>query len=237
MSPIALTHVGGAVVGLLSGFTALSFRKGSGLHGAAGTVFSASMIGMTASAAYAAAFIKFERINVIVALLTMYLVVTGWRAAKRRDGTIGIIDRVALALILANGAAAIAFGLQLAKHPNAFHDGMPTPPYFIFGSVALLCGVSDIRMLRRGSLTGARRMARHLWRMCLALLIATLSLYPGRPQVFPKWLRDTNLLYVPAVILVCTMIFWLYRVKRRRRIREATPFPAAQDDLLVRKVA
>ncbi len=49
--------------------------------------------------------------------------------------------------------------------------------------------------------------------------------------------KGTNLLYVPAVILVGVMILWMYRVKRRRPVREETPFTAGQDDVLVRKAA
>ena len=40
---LSMIHICGAVVGLLSGFMAMTFRKGSGLHGAAGSVFFVSM--------------------------------------------------------------------------------------------------------------------------------------------------------------------------------------------------
>jgi len=43
-------HIAGALVGLLSGWTALLLRKGSRRHGAAGTVFFVSMLTMCTSA-------------------------------------------------------------------------------------------------------------------------------------------------------------------------------------------
>lgn len=69
-------------------------------------------------------------------------------------------------------------------------------------------------MIVRGGITGGRRVARHLWRMGLALLIATMSLYPGQAKLFSKALRDTNLLFIPMLLLVASMIFWLFRVRR-----------------------
>jgi uncharacterized membrane protein len=237
MSPIVLVHIGGAVIGLLSGHTAMIFRKGSGMHGAAGTVFCASMLGMTVSAAYAAVFIKPVPANVIVATLTFYLVLTAWRAARRRDGKIGAFDLAALLLIAADGLAAMTLGLIAASHKRGLIADVPPALYFIFGSVALLCAVSDVRMLRRGSLAGANRLARHLWRMGLALLITTLSFYPGQARFLPKWLRETNVLYVPTVLLVGSMLLWLHRVRRRRRSQADTAFPAEQHDVLIGKAA
>jgi hypothetical protein len=36
----------------------------------------------------------------------------------------------------------------------------------------LLAAAGDLRMLLRGGLFGAQRIARHLWRMCFGLFIA-----------------------------------------------------------------
>jgi uncharacterized membrane protein len=222
MSPLLLLHISAAVVGLLSGFLAMSLRKGSGLHGAAGTVFFVSMLCMSASAAYMAAFMQPNMLNVVVGLLTFYLVATAWWAARRREGGTGLFDRGAFLFILGVGAAGMAFGFQAANSQAGSKDGMPAAAYFIFGSVALLCAVSDIRMLVRGSLSGAHRIARHLWRMCLALLIATLSFFPGQARQLPEWLREMKILYVPHIILIVSMIYWLWRVRARPRQKTVT---------------
>ncbi|MCU1348122.1 MAG: hypothetical protein JWO56_1152, partial [Acidobacteria bacterium] len=102
-SPILIVHIAGATLGLLSGFLALFFRKGSGWHGAAGTVFFASMLGMTTSAVYIAAFIRPQMANVIAGSLTFYLVVTGWRTATRREGGTTRFDLAAMLFVLAVG--------------------------------------------------------------------------------------------------------------------------------------
>jgi len=216
-SPLLLLHICSAIVGLLSGFLAASLRKGSGWHGAAGNVFFVSMLSMSASAGYLAAFHSPNALNLVVSLLTFYLVSTAWRAARHRDGKAGLVDLIGLLFILGVGTAGLGWGFEAANSPRGSKDGMPAAIYFIFGSIALLCAVSDIRMLVRGGVFGAHRIARHLWRMCLALLIATLSFFPGQARQLPDGLRQSKLLFVPHILLAGSMIYWRSRVLRRRK--------------------
>jgi uncharacterized membrane protein len=237
MWPLLLLHICAAVIGLLSGFLAMALRKGSGWHGAAGNVFFVSMLTMTSSGAYLAAFHKPNMLNLVVALLTFYLVATAWRAARRRDGGTGTFDLGALLFILAVGVAGVAFGFEAANSPKGLKDGLPAAIYFVFGSIALLCAVSDIRMMVRGGVSGARRIARHLWRMSLALLIATVSFFPGQARQLPEWLRENSLLYVPHVLVIGSMVFWIYRVKFRKRVQENKVITPRTVDAVVNSVA
>jgi hypothetical protein len=83
---------------------------------------------------------------------------------------------------------------------------------FFMGSVMLLAAAGDVRMLVRGGAFGAKRIVRHLWRMCFGLFIATGSFFLGQQQVFPVWLRKTNVLFVPALLPLVLLIFWVFRV-------------------------
>ena len=224
---LLLAHIASAVVGLLSGFLAVMLRKGSGLHRAAGAVFVGSMFLMTTSAAYLAAFHKPNALNLVAALLACYLVATGWSVLKRRDGIVRKFEGAALAFILTVAAFAMTSGLEAAGSPRGVKDGMPAAIYFVFGSVALLCGTNDIRAIRRGGLTGTRRIVRHLWRLCLALLIATLSFYPGQARNLPDWFRGNAMLFAPHIFLIGAMLFWRYRFRSRTRGKE-TARAAAQ---------
>lgn len=227
-------HICGAVVGLLSGFLAVFLRKGSGRHGAAGTVFFVSMLIMSASGAFIATFLRPLALNVVVALLTFYLVSTAWRAAKNRTGTTSSFDRGAMLFVLAVGVAGLLASLHGFSSPKGTLVRALAPPCLIFGIIALLCAKTDLRMLRAGGFTGPMRIRRHLWRMCLALLIATVSFYPGQAKLFSRALRDTNLLLLPHVLLIGAMVFWMYRIRVRRaesttvmlaREVEAAPLP------------
>ncbi|HSP14754.1 MAG TPA: hypothetical protein VLV78_08380 [Thermoanaerobaculia bacterium] len=218
MTPLLLLHVSAAIVSLLSGFMAMAFRKGSGLHGAAGTVFFISMLCMSGAGAYSAAFVKPNTGNVMGGALTLYLVATGWVTARRRDRTTGSFDLSALLAALAIGTLGASWGFEAVRSQTGLKDGYPPALYFVWCSIALLFAASDVRMIVRGGVSGPQRIARHLWRMCLALLIATLSFYPGQAKLFPKSLRATNLLYVPAVLLIGATLLWLHRIPARKRL-------------------
>jgi uncharacterized membrane protein len=211
-SPILLFHICAGTLGLLSGAVAMSFRKGSRRHRVAGNVFFISMLSMSAAGAYMA-FMKSQMNNVFGGVLTFYLVATAWVTARRRDGETGIFDWVALLVALAVGAVIVTYGLEAANSQTGSKGGIPTGMYFFLGSVALLSAAGDVRMLVRGGVSGAQRIARHLWRMCFALFIAAGSLFLGQQQVFPALLRKTNVLFIPSILPLILMIFWLFRVR------------------------
>jgi len=211
-SPILLFHICAGTSGLLSGAVAMSFRKGSRRHRVAGNVFVISMLSLSSSGAFLA-FMKSQMNNVFGGVLTFHLVATAWVTARRRDGETGIFDWVALLVALALGAVIVTYGLEAANSPTGLKDGIPAAMYFFLASVALLSAAGDVRMLLRGGVFGAQRIARHLWRMCYALFIASGSLFLGQQQVFPAFLRRTNVLFVPAVLPLILMIFWSIRVR------------------------
>ena len=140
-------------------------------------------------------------------------------AARRRDGKPGLFDVSALLFALAIAAAGATWGFQAANSPTGSKDGSAAPFFFVFGSIALLFAASDVRMLVRGGVFGAKRIVRHLWRMCLTLLFALLSFYPGQGgRFFPKWFRATNIPYVPHVLVLGVMLLWLARVAVHKRV-------------------
>jgi uncharacterized membrane protein len=224
-SPLLLLHICGAVVGLLSGAMAMFFRKGSGLHGAAGNVFFVSMICMSSSAAYVAAFDRPNKGNLLVAILTLYLVVTAWVTARRRERKTGLFDRIALLVILTDGFSGMVWGLQAAGGPKGAKDGYPAAMFFIFSSIALLFAAADFRMIRSGGVAGAKRIARHLVRMCLAFLLTLMSFYPGQAKLFPAWFRATNLVFIPHVLVIGSLLFWTVRMRRRVKAERAKRSP------------
>jgi uncharacterized membrane protein len=211
LSVLLILHICGAIIGLLSGWTALFFRKGSRPHGAAGNVFFLAMLTMSASAA-CIAFTKQELINSIVGVLTFYLVATAWLTVRRKAGEIGLLEFGAMLGAFADGVAAWIFGVEAAHSAAGIKDGYPAAAYFIFGSVAILAAAGDVRMLVRGPFSGAGRIARHLWRMCLALLITTMSFFLGKQRLFPEAVLRTHLNLVPIIANAAVMIFWLCRV-------------------------
>jgi uncharacterized membrane protein len=211
-SPLLPVHISAGILGILSGATALSFRKGSRRHAQAGKVFVIAMLTLGASAVYLA-LMKHQLGNVLGGTFTFYLVTTAWATARRRDAETGIFDWAAMLVPLLVGSALLILGLGVvyghAKSPN----GVPVGMYFVMGSVMLLAAAGDIRMLVRGGVFGAKRIVRHLWRMCFGFFIATGSFFLGQQQVFPAWLRGSSVLFIPALLPLVLLIFWLFRVR------------------------
>ena len=217
--PILVVHISAGVLGILSGAVAMSFRKGSHRHGTAGKVFVLSMLSMSASAV-CLALMKHQIGNVLGGVFTFYLVATAWATARRGEGETGMFDRIALLFVLVVGASNLILGLEAAQSQAGTKDGYPAGLYFFSGSLALLAAGGDVRMLLRNGVTGTQRLIRHLWRMCYALFVAAGSLFIGQQQVFPTFLRRTNVLFLLGFLPLTLMIFWLLRVRFANTYRE-----------------
>jgi hypothetical protein len=211
-SPLLLLHIITGTLGMLSGFVAMFFRKGSRRHSLAGDVFVVSMLTMSACGAYLA-ILKSQPGNILGGTLTFYLVATAWMTASRRTFETGIFDWGALLVVFVLAAVQVTYGIEAATSQTGFKYGYPPGPYFFLGSVAVLATIGDVRMLVRGGIAGTQRLARHLWRMCFAWFIAAASIFLARQHIFPVLLRKTGVLYVLSFLPLLLMIFWLVRVR------------------------
>jgi hypothetical protein len=221
-SPILLLHICSGTIGCLSGFIAVFLRKGSRQHGAVGRVFAIAMLSLAITGA-SMAVMKSQVTNVLGGALTFYLVSTGWVTVRRKAGEPNTFDWFALLLALAVGAVEIIFGVEAALSRTGLKYDYPPAPYFIFGVVALLAAAGDVRMLVRGSISGSPRLARHLWRMCFALFIASASIFLARPQLFPAILKTTGVLALLTFLPLILMIFWFIRVRFTKAYRQQMP--------------
>jgi hypothetical protein len=200
--PILIIHICGGCVGLLSGIAAMSFRKGSARHRMAGNIFFISMLTMASTAAYLG--------NLFGGASALYLVTTGWLTARRREGETTIFDWGALLFGLAVGTPIMIDGLRIVSGSIAPKPGVPVGMILFLGSVVLVAAAGDVRMLVRGGVLGRQRIARHLWRMCFGLFIATGSFLAQR-RVMAILGGPKIMLLAPLPLIL--MIFWLIRVR------------------------
>ena len=223
-SPLVLFHIWNGLAGLLSGAAAMALRKGSRWHELAGRVFVVSMLSMSGSAAYIAAVDPHGKpINMLMGVLTFYLVATAWLTARRRRPQTGVIDWIGLAVAVALAAGLANYGVEAANSQAGSRDGAAAGVYLAFSAIAALAALLDVRMIRRGGVTGTPRLTRHLWRMCTALFVAVTSFFLGQPQVFPVAVRNTGLLVVPSLLVIAALGFWLFRVSAFQRNAGARP--------------
>jgi uncharacterized membrane protein len=211
MAILMMIHVLAGTIAVLSGASALVAQKGQTLHRAAGNLFFFSM-SVSAIAGSIVAIQTPTMITFIAGLLTFYLVLTSWLTVKTHSQNslmFSILNLLFAGLIAYLG---ITSGLTALEKPNSLLDGYSAGPYFFFGGLAIFCLILDGIMIWRRGHSGAHRIARHLWRMCLALYIAMGSLFTGPgAQVFPESLQGSWILSLPENIVALLMLFWLAR--------------------------
>jgi uncharacterized membrane protein len=228
-----LVHIIAGLSAIVAGAVALSVAKGGALHRKAGTVFVWTMVVMGSLGAFIAStklHISFQKFNVMAGIFTVYLVATALLTVRAHPGK-RWMDVAALVVALA--IAIFSLGLAALGLGAAKFSWFPTVPAVIFGTVALLAAIGDVRMLRAGALQGKHRIARHLWRMCVAMFIATGSFFMGQAKVFPEEFRILPLLAAPMLLVLVTMFFWWARVliwkwAPRAPMRESIHRPTAR---------
>ena len=211
-SPILLLHICGGTLGVISGFVAVFLRKGSRRHALAGTVFVISMMVLAASGSFMA-IVKSQPGNILGGTLTLYLVATAWLTVRRREGNPGLVDWVGLLFAATIASVALTWVFEAATSQTGLKNGFPAWPYAMFGLVALLSTIGDVRMIARRGFSGTQRIARHLWRMCFAFFIASASVFLARAHLFPAIMRKTGALFLLSFLPLILMIFWLIRIR------------------------
>jgi uncharacterized membrane protein len=171
-------HVAAGTVALCSGLLAVLSRKGARLHRVSGTVFLVSMLVMAVFACYLAVALPAQIPNLLIAVLTIYLIMTAWLTVRRTEPAIILVDRMALAFILCLFAPfgilsfQLAAGLQPFLKSSVALVGPVRVAIFSFTLIIACAAIGDARLLMRGGIAGRARIARHLWRMCLGLTFA-----------------------------------------------------------------
>jgi uncharacterized membrane protein len=208
---LVLVHILAGGLSLLAGAAAMVAPKGGPAHRAAGKVFVGAMLAMAGSAVIRAAqHMETEVLNFWMGLLTLYLVVSGWRAARQRRPVSTTFDRAipVMALVVAGGL--LVQGIRGGAFAGAA---------IVFGAVAALAAIADVRWTSRTAPDDASRLVRHLWRVGLAMFIAVSSLFLGQPQVFPYAIRSTGLLAVPSALVAAAFAYWFVRYRLRYPLR------------------
>jgi len=215
-------HIAGGAIGMVTGVVALASRKGQRVHRAAGQVFFLAMFMAYAIGAGVAPLLDTgQRPNFVAGILALYLLVSGAMAARRRNVKAGAPEVIGLIIALSITAAGVIFMRMGAASPSGTVDGSPPQAFFLFTIAGAFAAAGELHVLLRRQLSNTSRIARHLWRMCFSLFIASGSFFLGQQQVFPEALRDSVLLYVVALSPLPVMLFWLGKVRfddwRRQR--------------------
>jgi uncharacterized membrane protein len=214
VSTILPAHIVAGVLALLFGYVALYASKGATLHRRSGMLFVYAMVTMSLSGALMDAWnTRSISVNVVAGLMTFYFVTTGLLTVRPRAQESRWIDRAAVAFVLTVSVLAFAAGLDMMRR------GRPeAAPSFIFGIVGLLAAAGDIRLLRGRVMQGARRIARHLWRLSFAMWVAAASFFWGPPRRVPEVIRIPALQAAAVLLPIAVMLYWLWRLRGRETL-------------------
>jgi hypothetical protein len=213
-------HVAAGALAIVAGATALLVRKGGTIHRHSGRLFVAAMLLMGATGAT----LGFRQGgpadgNVLAGFVVAYFVGTALVTVRpvspwtRRFHALALVSALGFALV------EIVGGVEAWNSPRHVRNGVPAVMLFFFAAVFLLAAAGDARVLSAGAPRGGRRLARHLWRMGFALFIAAgsfLSIRARVAKVLPEPFTTGPMRLLPIVLLFGAMVYWLWRVRRRR---------------------
>jgi hypothetical protein len=206
-------HVAAGALALVLGVVALSVKKGGITHRRSGRLFVDAMLVMGISASMLG--------NVFGGLMTVYFVVTALTTVRPPTPWTRRVHGVALTFAGIFALITIAGGVEALKTPGGFRNGVPFFMYFFLATVAIMAALGDIRILRSGTPRGRPRLARHLWRMCFALFIATGSFFSIRERVakiLPEPFLTWPMRLLPILLVFVVMFYWLWKVRSRRAL-------------------
>ena len=220
MKSVYFIHVGGGFAGLVSGTVALLAAKGRPLHRMAGNVFFVSMLLMAAFAILLAVVIPHQLVNVFIGTFALYLVGTAWLTVRRSEGAIGVPEKIALLVSICLCAPFVILAFQLtAGLPPLVTSAIPFKgPVLIavysFTAVLLIAAIADAKVVIGGGISGAPRIARHLWRMCLGLTLAAGSGFTnGFARLLPGPYHVPPAFFLPQFVPLVFLIFWMIRIR------------------------
>lgn len=211
-------HISGGAVGLVSGFAALAAPKGRRVHRAAGKAFVVAMLVMAVFAVIVA-LQRNQPLNILAGVFTLYMVATAWLAVRRPAGTVGRAEAVGFAAALGVAAIGVVVGWR-----GLGGEDIPAAVPYVFAGVAALAAAADLSVILRRGVSGPARIARHLWRMCVALFIASSSFFLGQMDEIPQALQGPHLLVLAHLPLVA-LLFWMIRVRVARAFKSVPVTP------------
>ena len=211
-------HVAMGLTALVAGLIAIVARKGGTWHRRAGLVFVYTMI---ATGITAAAISAYEGKPVSGGLFTAYFVFTAFTAVRRVPALGRGVDIGLMALAFVFAAGTYRGGFTALGMPGHYLNGAPAGMLFFLGTIMLLAAIGDARMIRAGGIQGTRRIARHLWRMCFGLFIASGSFVAqlAGMKFLPAQLRGLPMILVLGGGPLVVLLYWMWRVRLKQNLR------------------
>jgi hypothetical protein len=152
-------------------------------------------------------------------VVSAYLVFTALTTVRPLT-SVGRTQQIALmGVALSVALFELTMGVIALGRPRGMINGVPGGMMLFIGTIVLLAAIGDWRMIRAGGIKGARRLARHLWRMCFALFITSGSFFLGQMKFVPEPVRRLPLMFALGLAPLVILLYWMWRVRLRQSLR------------------
>jgi hypothetical protein len=217
-------HVVSGLVGVGAGFLALYTTKGALVHRKSGIAFVVAMLVMASLGMWiSVARNKAPSINIPAGLMTCYLIITSLVTVRRPASWPRGVEIALMGVIVGVGLYDLGLAASEVVRAGRF-VAIPTVPFTIFALVCFLAARGDYRVLKDGPLKGGRRLARHLWRMSVAMLVGLISFVVQLPKILPEGVRvPPVMIALPILSIFAIMFYYLWKHRRRSAGVSALP--------------
>mgnify|MGYP000168000619 CR=1 FL=1 len=203
-------HTPAGTIVLVAAVVTMFAKKGSALHRKAGRCFTVSMMVMLVSG-IVAAYLKNSIGDMMLGAIVMYTVFTAWLTAHHKNNETGLLEVTALIGIVGFAIAAfsISMGWREVEAPFA---------YLIWGGLAILCALGDIRNLYHLGLSGTQRIIRHVWRIGFSLVWAALAFTDKIVKMMGANLKSMHgeqlllIVAIPTMLILITLLYWIIKI-------------------------
>jgi uncharacterized membrane protein len=209
-------HFATGLIALAAGLIAIAVRKGGKLHRVGGRVFVYAMI---ATGITAAGISVYEGKTIGGGAVIVYFVLTAYTAVNPLPRIGRGLDIALMLVAFLFAVSSYNTGFTALGTPGNQIDGVPAGMTFFMATILLLAAIGDLRMVWAGGVRGTRRLARHLWRMCFGLFIATGSFFIGQMKFIPEPIRIVPLLLILGMSPLVVLLYWMWRVRLKQNLR------------------
>lgn len=203
-------HTPAGTIVLVTAVIAMFAKKRSALHRKAGACFTVSMMVMLVSG-IAAAYLKNSVGDMMLGVIVMYTVFTAWLTAHHKKNETGLLEVTALIWVV--GFAITAFSINMG-----WREVEARFVYLIWGGLAVLCALGDIRNLYHSGLPGPQRIIRHVWRIGFSLVWAALAFTDKIVKMMGadiNSMQDEQLILIvaiPTILILITILYWITKI-------------------------
>lgn len=157
----------------------------------------------------------------LIAILSFYFALAGWRYATNRRGNPRPLDWASAGAMVVAAIAMLIYGIFLLNRGNS--NGITM---IILGGIGASLSLADVNSLRQGGAKGPERIARHLTMMLAGAIATTTAFVVTNFNFSPGYI----LWLAPTFLITPIILIWAKKIREGKRPR-GMPESANADNL------